>query len=84
MNLQNLLNIDARGDPTEDMVAKSTGDNGFLSYLDTLTVPELKNVYKAVTISSSHFFGRSAPAGTKVSIMNLIYSEVKSIIADEG
>ena len=80
MNLQNLLNIDARGDPTEDMVANGTEDNGFLS----LTVPELKNVYKAVTISSSHFFGRSAPAGTKVSIMNLIYSEVKSIIADEG
>ena len=84
MNLQNLLNIDARGDPTEDMVANGTEDNGFLSYLDTLTVPELKNMYKAVTISPTHLFGRSAPAGTKVSIMNLIYSEVKSIIADEG
>ena len=66
------------------MVANGTEDNGFLSYLDTLTVPELKNVYKAVTISPTHLFGRSAPAGTKLSIMNLIHSEVKSIIADEG
>ena len=78
------LNIAARGDLTEDMVTNGTEDNGFFSYLDTLTVPELKNMYKFVTISSTHLFGRSAPAGSKLSIINLIHSEVKSIIADEG
>jgi len=46
------------------MVANGTEDNGFLSYLDTLTVPELKNMYKAVTISPTHYFGCSAPAGS--------------------
>jgi hypothetical protein len=39
------LNIGAKGDVTEDMVTNGTKDNGFLSYLDTLNVAELKNMY---------------------------------------
>jgi hypothetical protein len=71
--------IDARGDVTQDMIEDETEDDGFLHYLAGFSLPELKNLYKAATISAQNPFGRSVPAKTttKGAVAGLVLKEVK-------
>jgi hypothetical protein len=71
--------IDARGDVTQDMIEDETEDDGFLHYLAGFSFSELKNLYKAATISAQNPFGRSVPAKTttKGAVAGLVLKEVK-------
>ena len=73
------IHIDAR-DYCGEMVEDGTEDDVFLGYLNNVTLSELKNVYKAVTISTAFAYGRSVPAKTttKGAVVALILSEVKT------
>ena len=71
------VHIDARGDY---MFGEGEEDDTFKDYLNQFTLPELKNYYKAVTISTAFAFGRSVPATTttKGAVISLILAEVKT------
>ena len=71
------VDIDAKGDYT---FREGEEDDTFKDYLNQFTLPELKNYYKAVTISTAFTFGRSVPATTttKGAVISLILAEVKT------
>ena len=73
--------IDARGDVTQDMIDNESEDDGFLHYLACFTLPELKNLYRAATISGQNPYGRSVPANTttKGAVAGLVLKEMKVI-----
>ncbi len=74
------VNIDAARSCTDYTYEEGEEDDTFKDYLNQFTLPELKNYYKAVTISTAFAFGRSVPATstTKGAVVSLILAEVKT------
>ena len=65
---------------TDESMVESEEDDTFKDYLNRYTLSELKNLHKAVTISTASPFGRSVPTNTttKGAAISLILVEVKS------